>query len=137
MPFKHTCTTDVHLYYLYLANVKGESPPPPSPIPSRIWPISRGTPRPPRSYFQGLWGPQIICYPGPHYGSHRPCCALQGCWPPGVFSLTFIGNRSFDIQSCTVRCRLLKPIFGCVFICMSSRRLPSVSYNNLSELISL
>ena len=31
--------------------------------------ISRGTPPPPHSYFQG---PQMICYPGPHYGSYRP-----------------------------------------------------------------
>ena len=32
-----------------------------------IWPISRGDPPLPRSYFQGLWGPQMICYPGPYY----------------------------------------------------------------------
>ena len=42
-------------------------------------PISRGTP-PPSSYFPGLWGPQMICYPGPHYGSHRPCLLVHLLW---------------------------------------------------------
>ena len=57
----------------YLAISRG-NPLPCSPPPPRIWPISRGTPPPPPpSYFQGLWGSQTICYPGPHYGSHRPC----------------------------------------------------------------
>ena len=82
MQFKRTCTMDgcikAHIWPISRGEPPSRAPPPPPP---RIWPISRGTtPPPPPLYFQGLQGSQTICYPGPHYGSHRPCVGYRASY---------------------------------------------------------
>ena len=56
----------IYVLWMYRNSIsRGNTPPPPPPPP------------PPRSHFQGLRGPQTICYPGPYYGSHRPCVSSR------------------------------------------------------------